>query len=139
MVRAGHADAPRQLGLQLEHEGRVRDLRTPTLVVGNNKLQLEHVGIPADELDRQRLIAMAAHPVGTLALYGLLLRGLFSRLGEAEQVVNFAFDRASAPSPREGRDGRRNLLDEHPLEFKVAEDALPLVTPGEQDSDTVST
>ena len=26
-----------------------------------------------------------------------------------------------------------------PLEFKVAEDALPLVTPGEQDSDTVST
>ena len=85
--------APRQLGLQLEHEGRVRDLRTPTLVVGNNKLQLEHVGIPADELDRQRLIAMAAHPVGTLALYGLLLRGLFSRLGEAEQVVNFAFDR----------------------------------------------
>jgi diacylglycerol kinase family enzyme len=135
--------APRQLSLQLEHEGRARDLRTPTLVVGNNKLQLEHVGIPADELDRQRLIAMAAHPVGTLALYGLLLRGLFSRLGEAEQVVNFAFDRLVVRIRGRRRvkvamDGEISWMNT-PLEFKVAEDALPLVTPGEQDSDTAST
>ena len=78
---------PRQLSLQLEFEGKARSLRSPTLVVGNNKLQLEHVGIDNEELDRNRLVAMAARPVGTLALYGLLLRGLLSRLGEAKDVA----------------------------------------------------
>lgn len=37
--------APPQLTLQLEHGGQARTLRTPTLVVGNNALQLERLGI----------------------------------------------------------------------------------------------
>ncbi|MDT4808536.1 Diacylglycerol kinase [Achromobacter agilis] len=127
--------APRQLTLLLDYEGKARSLRSPTLVVGNNKLQLEHIGIPSEELGQGRLIAMAARPVGTLALYGLLLRGLASRLGDAEHVVNFAFDRLTV-----GVRGRRRVkvaMDGEiswmntPLEFQVAADRLPLVVPAD--------
>lgn len=125
--------APRQLSLRLDYEGRVRDLRSPTLVVGNNRLQLEHIGIDPAELDRGHLVAMAARPVGTLALYGLLLRGLFSRLGEAEHVVSFAFDRLMVSIRGRRRvkvamDGEISWMDT-PLEFKVSDSPLPLVVP----------
>jgi diacylglycerol kinase family enzyme len=127
--------APRQLTLLLDYEGKARSLRSPTLVVGNNKLQLEHVGIPSEELGQGRLIAMAARPVGTLALYGLLLRGLASRLGEAEHVLSFAFDRLTVGVRGRRRvkvamDGEISWMDT-PLEFKVAADRLPLVVPAD--------
>ncbi len=127
--------APRQLSLVLDHAGQARSLRSPTLVVGNNKLQLEHIGIDSAELDQNRLIAMAARPVGTLALYGLLLRGLFSRLGEAEHVLSFAFDRLTVAVRGRRRvkvamDGEISWMDT-PLEFKVADDKLPLVVPAD--------
>lgn len=127
--------APRQLRLQLEYEGRARDLRSPTLVVGNNKLQLEHIGIESQELDRGRLVAMAARPVGTLALYGLLVRGLFSRLGDAEHVISFAFDRLTVHIRGRSRvkvamDGEISWMNT-PLEFKVASEKLPLVVPAD--------
>src|SRR5690606_5437963 len=70
------ARAHRQLSLQLEHQGQTRTLRTPTIVVGNNALQLEQIGIAeADALRQGQLVAMGVRPVGTLALYGLVLRG----------------------------------------------------------------
>ncbi|MBB1628471.1 diacylglycerol kinase [Achromobacter sp. UMC71] len=127
--------APRQLSLRLEYEGRARDLRSPTLVVGNNRLQLEHIGIDATELDRHRLVAMASRPVGTLALYGLLLRGLFSRLGDAEHVISFAFDRLTVAIRGRHRikvamDGEISWMD-NPLEFKVSDTPLPLVVPAD--------
>lgn len=127
--------APRQLRLQLEEEGGVRDLRTPTLVVGNNKLQLEHVGIESSDLERNRLVAMTVKPVGTLALYGLLVRGLFSRLGEAEHVISFGFDRMRVRIRGRSRvkvamDGEISWLNT-PLEFKVADEKLPLVVPAD--------
>lgn len=127
--------APRQLSLRLEYEGRARDLRSPTLVVGNNRLQLEHIGIDATELDRNRLVAMASRPVGTLALYGLLLRGLFSRLGDAEHVISFAFDRLTVSIRGRHRikvamDGEISWMDT-PLEFEVSDTPLPLVVPAD--------
>ncbi|MDH1178450.1 diacylglycerol kinase family protein [Achromobacter mucicolens] len=126
---------PRQLGLQLEFEGKSRSLTSPTLVVGNNKLQLEHIGIENDGLDRNQLVAMAARPVGTLALYGLLVRGLLSRLGDAENVINFAFDKLTVGVRGRRRvkvamDGEISWMDT-PLEFKVASDRLPLVVPAD--------
>lgn len=127
--------APRQLRLQLEEKGQVSDLRTPTLVVGNNKLQLEHVGIESQDLDRDRLVAMTVKPVGTLALYGLLVRGLFSRLGEAEHVISFGFHRMTVRIRGRHRvkvamDGEISWMNT-PLEFKVADDRLPLVVPAD--------
>jgi len=133
---------PRQLHLELDVEaGQTRTLRTPTLVVGNNLLQLERVGIEeAEALERSRLVAMTVRPVGTLALYGLLIRGAFSRLGEADNVSSFDFSCMRVRGPRASRprrfkvamDGEISWLPA-PLEFKVAPHPLPLLVPRHAD------
>lgn len=131
------ARAHRQLAVQLEHEGQVRQLRTPTIVIGNNALQLEQVGIAeADELARGRLVAMGVRPAGTLALYGLVLRGWLSRLGDADHVFSFGFDRLTVRVGRGRRrvkvalDGEIHWLDA-PLEFTVSPQPLLLLVPPE--------
>ena len=131
------ARAHRQLAVQLEYEGKSRMLRTPTIVVGNNALQLEQVGIDeADELARGHLVAMGVRPVGTLALYGLVLRGWLSRLGDADHVFSFGFDRLTVRIGRGHRrvkvalDGEIHWLDT-PLEFTVSPQPLLLLVPPE--------
>ncbi|MBV7481871.1 diacylglycerol kinase family protein [Bordetella sp. BOR01] len=131
------ARAHRQLAIQLEHEGKSRMLRTPTVVVGNNALQLEQVGIAeAGELASGRLVAMGVRPVGTLALYGLVLRGWLSRLGDADHVFSFGFDRLTVRIGRGHRrvkvamDGEIHWLDT-PLEFTVSPQPLLLLVPPE--------
>jgi diacylglycerol kinase family enzyme len=129
------AHAHRQLTLVLEHEGQTRTLRTPTIVVGNNALQLEQIGIPeADDLNRGKLVAMGANPIGTWGLYGLLLRGWLSRLGDAEHVFRFAFENLTVRLGRPGRrvkvalDGEIQWMDT-PLEFSVSDQPLHLLVP----------
>lgn len=128
----------RRLALQLDSGGMRQTLRTPTLVVGNNALQLRRIGIAeADALDHGQLVAMTLRPVGTLALYGLLVRGLFSRLGEAENVISFPFDHMTVRLGRRRRDIKVAMDGEicwmrPPLEFKVAPQPLLLLVPPEQ-------
>ncbi len=127
--------AHRQLAVQIEYAGEIRTLRTPTIVVNNNALQLEHIGIDkGDELARNHLVAITSTPVSTPALYGMLLRGLLSRLGEDENLISFSFEKMTV---RLGR-GRRRIkvaMDgevsymRSPLEFSVAEHRLPLLVP----------
>ena len=130
------ARAHRQLAVQLEHAGQSRTLRTPTIVVGNNALQLEQIGIAeADELQRGRLVAMGVKPVGTLAMYGLVLRGWLSRLGDADHVFSFGFDRLTVRVGRRRRvkvamDGEIQWLDT-PLTFTVSPQPLLLLVPPE--------
>lgn len=84
-----------------------RVLKTPTLFVGNNRLQLEQIGIAlAPELDRGRLVAIAPRPIGTLTMFGLALRGAIGQLGDAESVRSLAFERMRV-APR--GIGRRHL------------------------------
>ncbi|QDJ51424.1 diacylglycerol/lipid kinase family protein [Bordetella hinzii] len=123
-----------QLDLTLEYGG--QRLRTPTLVVGNNALQLRQIGMAqADALDEGKLLAMTLRPVGTWALYGLLLRGLMSRLGEAEQVSSFAFKRLTVGLRRRrvkvAMDGEICWLDT-PLRFEVSPEPLMLLVPAEK-------
>jgi len=131
------ARAHRQLALQLEHGGQSRALRTPTIVVGNNALQLEQIGIAeAGELEQGRLVAMGVKPVGTLAMYALVLRGWLSRLGDADHVFSFGFDRLTVRLGRGRRrvkvamDGEIHWLDT-PLEFTVSPRPLLLLVPPE--------
>lgn len=134
LLRGGY----RQLNLQtIQDDGQQRTIRTPTLVVGNNPLQLEQVGIEEGELlEEGRLVAMAVRPVGTLAMFGLLLRGAFSRLGEADQVRAFGFSHLQVQqgSPRRGRrvkvamDGEIVFM-RTPLSFQVAPEPLQLLVP----------
>jgi diacylglycerol kinase family enzyme len=128
--------AHRSLQIQIDLEGKPRrHMMTPTIVVGNNSLQLEQIGIDqVDEIRRHHMVAMAARSQGTLSLYGLLIRGLLSRLGDAENIISFGFDTMTV-RPRRGRTRLKVAMDgeicwmKAPLEFRVAPDKLPLLVP----------
>lgn len=82
----------RQLHIEVERAGKAHTVRTPTLFVGNNRLQLEQIGIDeAPALDARRLVAILPRPVGTLAMLKLALSGALGRLGESEEVDSFGF------------------------------------------------
>lgn len=84
----------RQWRLRIESEQGTRQLRTPTLFIGNNALQLERIGIPEAALVGQGkglLAAIVVRETSTAAMLGLVLHGALGRLGESERVDTFAF------------------------------------------------
>ncbi|MGE4368043.1 MAG: diacylglycerol kinase family protein [Burkholderiaceae bacterium] len=86
----------RYLDMALEQSGKPLHFRTTTLFVGNNRLQLEQVGMPQAESVRQgQLAAIAVNPVGTLAMLWLAARGAFGKLADAENIMGFSFRRLS--------------------------------------------
>jgi diacylglycerol kinase family enzyme len=126
-----------QLALSLDHDEKGRALRTPTLVVGNNRLQLERIGIPeASSVDHGSLVAVAVKPVNTFAMLVLATRGALGRLGEAGSVVSFAFRELTV---RPGYTSRRSRIKvaidgeviwlRTPLEFRIAPQRLQLLVP----------
>lgn len=125
--------AHRQLRLDVEAEGRTRGLRTPTLFVGNNRLQLEQIGMAeAHVIEHRKLVALAAQPISTLGLLKLFVRGAFGKLGDADDVISLAVERIAVKPRRSERqmkvaaDGEIMWLDA-PIEFKVAPEPLYLI------------
>jgi diacylglycerol kinase family enzyme len=128
----------RSLRITLELDGRPRRLRTTTLFVGNNRLQMEQVGMPPLQhaLDEGRLAALAPRPVGKLRMLGLLVRGALGRLGDTDDVDAFAFRsmtvRAPFLSPRRrlkvATDGEVCKMA-LPLVFQVLDNHLHLMVP----------
>ena len=125
-----------QLRLTVESAGQTASLRTPTLFVGNNRLQLVQVGIDgehADALAQGQLAAIAVRPIGTLALMGLLVRGVLGRLGDADNIQSFSFRRLTV-TPKGMRrikvatDGEVAWM-QTPLVFEVAAEPLLLLVP----------
>ncbi len=134
------AKAGRQLKLEIEVAGQTATVRTPTLFVGNNHLQLERVGIEerdAGAVQRGELAAIAVKPIGTMALYGLLLRGMIGRLGDADHIDSFSFRRLTV-RPRGlkrikvATDGEVVWM-KPPLLFEVAPKSLLLLVPAPGD------
>lgn len=137
-VLRGH----RHWNLRMAWRGKEHDIRTPTLFVGNNPLQLHQVGIPeADAPEQGQLAAIVLKPVGPLSMPGLLARGALGRLGDADEVLTFPFEsltvkarRALGPlGPRRVKvatDGEIGWVD-MPLLFRVAPERLWLVRPQE--------
>lgn len=130
----------KQLHLQIESAGKAVALRTPTLFVGNNHLQLARVGIAeqqADAVEQGQLAAIVVRPIGTLALFGLLLRGLLGQLGEADNIDSFSFRRLTV-TPRGVKrikvatDGEIAWM-QTPLVFEVAPQPLLLLVPAPAD------
>jgi diacylglycerol kinase family enzyme len=127
----------RQLRLSIEHDGVTRSLRTRTLLVANNRLQLEQLGIPeAPALAEGNLVAINLRPVGTLKMLWLLARGAFGQLGDADSIASFAFKRISvAPGKRSGKRHMKVATDGEivqlrpPIEFCVSPDVLYLLKP----------
>lgn len=84
----------RQLSLEIEQGAQHRLLKTPTLFVGNNALQLQRIGISeAAALAAGHLAGIVVRPTGFLPLLGLALRGALGNLGDADNVESFAFRR----------------------------------------------
>ncbi len=129
-----------QLNLQIERAGQTATLHTTTLFVGNNGLQLERVGIDEKQVNALRhgaLAGIAVRSMGTLALFGLLVRGLLGRLGEAENVDSFSFRRLTVTPRRIKRikvatDGEITWM-QTPLVFEVAPEPLLLMVPAPAD------
>ncbi len=133
--------AHRDLRVELETRQQRRTLNTPTLFVGNNRLQLERVGIPGRELvERHRLIAVVLKPVGLLGMLKVLFRAALGQLGEAEEVMSFALERLTV-RPRFGKRRFKVATDGEvewmapPLTFRVAPHPLLLLRPAEPGDD----
>lgn len=139
----------RQLHITMDQDGKRVAMRTNTLFVGNNRLQLEQVGMPqAEAVVQGQLAAIAVRPVGKLAMLWLGACGALGRLGDAENVIGFSF-RNLTIAPRStkgakttdtkttGKTSRRNLIKvaadgeimwmRAPLEFRVAAEPLLLI------------
>ncbi len=128
----------RQLHLGIESEDGHRRVRTPSLFVGNNRLQLDRLGFPeAAAIASGRLAAIMVRPMGHLSLFGLALRGALGKMGDTDNVRHFAFRKLSV-SPRGKRrvkvavDGEILWL-RTPLVFEVSPEPLPLMMPRAQD------
>jgi len=124
----------RQLDLDIDIAGDLTHLRTPTLFVGNNRLQLEQIGIAeAEVLPAGNLAAVTLRPIGTLAMLGLAVRGALGRLGEADKVSSVAFRRLTVRLRGQRRikiatDGEIHYMVS-PLEFRVSPQPLMLMVP----------
>lgn len=126
----------RQLRLDAELDGRQTVLRTPTLFVGNNREQLERVGLDEELVARARhgwLVALVAKPQGRWAKFRLALRAALGRLGDSEEVDNFPFRTLLVKGGRRGKfkvatDGEV-LTMESPLRFSISPKPLRLLLP----------
>ena len=128
----------RTLHIEFEIDGTAHKLRTTTLFVGNNRLQMEQVGLaPLDAaVEDGQLAAIAPKAVSKLALLGLLLRGAMGRLGEADDLVAFSFKRLTVRKTalyvrrriKVATDGEVAVLT-MPLVFRVLEGRLALLKP----------
>jgi diacylglycerol kinase family enzyme len=135
----------------ISKRGKGQRMRTPTLFVGNNRLQMEQVGLPeAPRLDEGELAAVMLKSVGALKLLWLVLRSAAGRLGDADDVVNFSFHSITVtPAGSVSKRGIKGATDgevlrmQPPLHFRVAPESLLLIKPepGQDrvDPDTVST
>jgi diacylglycerol kinase family enzyme len=127
----------RSLRLHIAAQGAPRKLRTPTLFVGNNALQMEQLGFSlAQDIDNGELAAIVLKPVGRVAMLGLLLRGALAQLGRSERILHFPFQKlvVNPAWPMRTRrmkvatDGEITWL-QMPLEFRVAPQPLRLIRP----------
>jgi len=122
--------------LHIRWHGEEQFLRTPTLFVGNNALQLQQVGMPRPEaVEQGELTAIALRPSGRLAMFMLMLHGALSRLGDSDNVLHVSFRSMSVSPVQSGRrrakvatDGEVQRMD-MPLHFRVAPEPLWLIKP----------
>jgi len=141
--------AQRQLSLHIERSSGVRDVRALTLFVGNNRLQLEQLGVAppspvegaATEAEPdERITAVMLKPIGTLAMLRLMLHGAMGNLGDAQSVERFDFRHLVVRPGFTGRRGVKVAFDgevtrmQAPLDFRVLDQPLYLMKPGPADT-----
>jgi diacylglycerol kinase family enzyme len=113
-------------------------VRTPSIFIGNNALQLEQTGLPeAEAIGQQQLAGVVLKESTPRALLGLMMRGVLGQLGDAESLRHFTFNRMQVRPALRGVRKLKVALDgelhwmKPPLVFRVAEQPLWLLTPEE--------
>ncbi len=129
----------RRLRLEIESESQRRSMKTASLIVLSNALQMEELGLEEGDSPRE-LTAVMLKAVGNLRLLGLALRGAFGQLGNAEDIVRLRFHDLKVTPGRRRRvkvalDGESLYLDT-PLRFGVAREPLQLLMPAPTPADT---
>lgn len=128
------------LRMRFELDGKNHKLRTPTLFIGNNPLQMEQLGILplSTALEFGKLAAIAPRSVGRLGMMWLMLRGAAGKLGGADDLIAFSFKRILVkPISLYGvrrrikvaMDGEVSLMNT-PLDIRVLEGQLLLLKAG---------
>ena len=127
--------------LELHGHGETRVVRTRTLFVGHNELQLQAIGLrEAMAVEAGRLAAITLQPLPMLRTLWLVLRGVIGRLDGAEGVDSFAFDRLVV-QPRRGARLMKVAIDGEiahlpaPLVFQTAPHPLQLLAPAPEGAD----
>ncbi len=133
--------AQRRLDLHIELGASARDVRALTLFVGNNRLQLEQLGVepelpPESGPMGGRMTAVMLRPIGTLSMIRLMLHGAMGTLGEAQGVERFEFEHMVVkPARLPGRRAVKVAFDGEvtrlrpPLDFRVLAQPLYLLMP----------
>ena len=126
------------LHLSLRGDGPARLLRSTTLVVGGNRLQLEQIGIPqAGAVTRGALVGIVLPPLARWRMILAALHGLAGHFGDVENVESFAFAELEVSLSRRRRiklaiDGEVIRLP-LPLRFRAAPQPLRLLVPRGRD------
>ncbi len=122
--------------LHIRWRGEDRLVRTPTLFVGNNALQLQQVGMPRPEaVEQGELTAIALRPSSRLAMLALMLHGAMGRLAESDNVMHASFRSMSVSPAKTTRRHAKVAADGEvlrmamPLHFRVAPEPLWLIKP----------
>lgn len=74
--------------------GHVKTVKTSTLLVSDNALQMANLGLPeAQAIEDGQLAALVVRSASRWRLLGLALRGALGRLADDEQLERFTFER----------------------------------------------
>lgn len=125
-----------QLRLDVDLDGTVTRLQTPSLFICNNRLQLDRLGIDAEEVDQLgqgRLVGLLVKSLKLGTKLRLVVRGLLGTLGDTREMQTFTL-RTLTVSTRNARrlkvatDGEVQFM-ELPLHFTVSPRPLKVVLP----------
>lgn len=126
----------RFMRLNLQGEKGHMELSTYTLFVGNNRLQLEQIGIDGSEnLNTGKLAAIILKPVGRTQMLKLIWNSAFSMLGDDENVEHFYFEKLHVQRRGFYRHRVKVALDGEvfkirmPLIIQIAKNPLNLIKP----------
>lgn len=125
------------LRVRLRTDGTAREVRTLSLFVGLNALQLGQMGLDERAPAQGRLAAVVLRPVSRAGLVGLMLQGTLGRLVDARGVDALeASELTVTPVGRRVRafkvatDGEVDWI-EAPLTFRIEPEALTLLAPAD--------
>jgi diacylglycerol kinase family enzyme len=127
----------RPLRLELQHGGVRRHVRALTLFVGNNRLQMEQVGLHEVAGLDGKLAVVLVRPRPLPSLLWLLARGAMGALRQAPGVEHFALADLSVQPSRGGPRRMKIATDGEtawmttPIRFRVAPEPLLLWEPAD--------